>query len=74
MIQGDGFFGILMTNNTIKYTRDGSFSVNRNGTLVTKKGFVVFPTINIPPGTVNVKISTSGTVEAYLRIKLSQLT
>ena len=73
MIQGDGFFGILLADNTIKYTRDGSFSVNRNGTLVTKKGFIVFPTINIPPGTINVKISSSGTVEAYLKNQIEAI-
>ena len=73
MIQGDGFFGILLTNNTIKYTRDGSFNVNRNGTVVNKKGFILFPTINIPPGTINVKISASGTVEAYLKDQIEPI-
>lgn len=73
MIQGEGFFGILLADNTIKYTRDGSFNVNRNGTMVTKKGFVVFPTINIPPGTINVKISASGTVEAYLKNQIEPI-
>ena len=37
MIQGDGFFGIILPNETIKYSRDGSFNVDRTGTLVTKK-------------------------------------
>ena len=73
MIQGDGFFGVLMTNNTLRYTRDGSFSVNRNGTLVTKKGFAVFPTINIPPGTNNVKVSSSGVVEAYIKNQIEPI-
>jgi len=67
MIQGDGFFGIILPNETIKYTRDGSFNVDRTGTLVTKKGFRVFPTIIFPQGTTNVKISSTGVVEAYLK-------
>ena len=41
--------------------------------MVTKKGFVVFPTINVPPGTINVKISASGTVEAYLKNQIEPI-
>ena len=67
MIQGDGFFGVILPNDRIKYTRDGSFNVDRTGTLVNKRGFPVFPTIVFPQGTTNVKISESGTVEAYLK-------
>lgn len=41
-IDGDGFFGISFTNKagetSIKYTRDGAFSVNREGYLLTKDG------------------------------------
>ena len=29
MIQGDGFFGIILPNDRINYTRDGSFNVDR---------------------------------------------
>lgn len=67
MIQGDGFFALILPNETIKYTRDGSFNVDRTGTLVSKKGYRVFPTIVFPNGTTNVKISASGIVEAYLK-------
>ena len=67
MIQGDGFFGIILPNSRIKYTRDGSFNVDRNGILVTGKGFPVFPTLTFPPSTINVKISSSGLIEAYLK-------
>ena len=41
-LSGDGFFTIQTTNKqgvtSIKYTRDGSFTVNRDGYLVTKDG------------------------------------
>ncbi len=66
MIKGDGFFGIILPNNSIKYTRDGSFNVDNTGTLVNKQGFKVFPTISFPQGTTNVVISENGTVDAYI--------
>lgn len=41
-IDGDGFFAISYTNKagetSVKYTRDGAFSVTREGYLVTKDG------------------------------------
>ena len=41
-IDGDGFFAISYTdkagNTSVKYTRDGAFTVNRDGYLVTKDG------------------------------------
>ena len=39
-IQGDGFF-VVQTPNGIAYTRDGGFSINQNGELVTKEGYLV---------------------------------
>ncbi len=41
-LDGDGFFAISFTNKagetSVKYTRDGAFSVNRDGYLLTKDG------------------------------------
>ena len=41
-IKGDGFFAIAYTdkqgNSSVKYTRDGAFTVNTQGYLVTKDG------------------------------------
>lgn len=39
-IQGDGFFSV-QTPNGVKYTRDGNFSINQNGELVTQEGYNV---------------------------------
>ena len=72
MIQGDGFFALILPNETIKYTRDGSFNVDRTGTLVSKKGYRVFPTIVFPSGTTNVKISASGIVRLISRTSRAQ--
>jgi flagellar basal-body rod protein FlgG len=67
LIKGEGFFGVLMPNNQVKYARDGSFSVDAQGNLVTKSGNKVFPGITLPPNVVNVNISESGNVEAYFK-------
>ncbi len=65
MIQGEGFFGVVKANNEIEFTRDGSFNVDYQGNLVTKKGHRVFPGIQFPQGTVSINIAENGTVEAY---------
>jgi flagellar basal-body rod protein FlgG len=47
-IQGAGFFQVLMPDGSTAYTRDGSFSMDANGQLVTANGFVIQPAITIP--------------------------
>ncbi len=43
-IQGRGWFTVLNTDNTIGLTRDGSFSLDKNGNLVTQNGLKVLGT------------------------------
>ena len=66
-IEGDGFFAIEAFNKngeTVeRYTRDGSFTINKNNELMTKEGNYVLGEngrIVIPNG--NVKISENGSV------------
>lgn len=66
MIAGEGFFGIILPNGTISYTRDGAFSVDNQGALVNKQGYKVFPGLTMAPGTKSVMVAEDGTVEAYL--------
>ncbi|MBZ2174806.1 flagellar basal-body rod protein FlgG [Schnuerera sp. xch1] len=43
-IDGDGFFGVLLPNDEIRYTRDGSFKLSVDydeGMLVTSEGYIV---------------------------------
>src|SRR5712672_228548 len=47
-IRGEGFFKVLMPDGTFTYTRDGSFSMDAQGRVVTAAGNVVQPGINIP--------------------------
>jgi flagellar basal-body rod protein FlgG len=67
MINGEGFFGVIQNNGEVSYTRDGSFNIDKNGSLVTKNGDKVFPGITVPQGTTSVNISNNGTVEAYTK-------
>ena len=40
-IQGRGFFQIILPSGEVAYTRNGSFYINANNTLVTKEGYPV---------------------------------
>jgi flagellar basal-body rod protein FlgG len=61
-IQGAGFFQVLMPDGSTAYTRDGSFSVDSNGQLVTANGFVVQPAVTIPANAVTMSIGRDGTI------------
>jgi flagellar basal-body rod protein FlgG len=67
MVNGEGFMGIVSPNGEMKYTRDGSFNVDAQGTLVTRAGHKVFPGINVPPNVMRLNISEDGLVEAFTR-------
>lgn len=56
-IQGDGFFKIQSSDGGFAYTRNGSFTLNNNGNLVTKDGNVVLDDRGKP-----IKIQTNGVV------------
>ncbi len=62
MVDGRGFFQILMPDGNLAYTRDGSFQQNAEGQLVTASGYVVQPGITIPPNAQSITIGTDGTV------------
>ena len=62
MINGDGFFQVLMPDGTAAYTRDGSFQTDQNGQLVTASGYPVQPAITLPPNATSMTIGRDGTV------------
>jgi flagellar basal-body rod protein FlgG len=62
MINGSGFFQVLLPDGTPAYTRDGSFQVDQNGQLVTSSGFVVQPAITVPANTQTLTVARDGTV------------
>ncbi len=65
MIMGDGFFGV-QTDKGINYTRDGSFTVDAQGSLKNRAGFPLLPNITVPPNTKSLNVSANGDVQAYL--------
>ncbi len=62
-ISGEGFFQIRRADGTIAYTRDGSFKISGDGTLVTSQGYMLDPSINISDNVVTINIGRDGTVE-----------
>ena len=65
-VQGNGFFQILHPDGTVVYTRDGSFSLDQNGQIVTANGYTLEPSITVPPNTMSVTIGSDGTVSALV--------
>lgn len=61
-IQGAGFFQVLMPDGSTAYTRDGSFSIDSQGQMVTANGFVVQPAITIPADAITMSVGRDGTV------------
>lgn len=66
VIEGDGFFQVLMPDGSIAYTRNGSFKLDADGRMVTSDGFVLEPEIIIPPEASSISIGTDGTVSVML--------
>lgn len=63
MIQGRGFFEVLQPDGTIGYTRNGQFTLDEEGQLVTSgAGFVIQPNITVPQDAQSVTISQDGEV------------
>ncbi|HHI02411.1 MAG TPA: flagellar basal-body rod protein FlgG, partial [candidate division Zixibacteria bacterium] len=65
-IMGDGFFQITLADGAIAYSRDGSFKINNEGTLVTSDGFILEPEISLPTDTTAVNISQDGIVSVMV--------
>ncbi len=64
-IEGDGFFEVTSATGEIRYTRDGAFRVDADGTIVTASGYTLSPAISIPTGATSVGIAADGTVTAH---------
>jgi len=61
-ISGKGFFQITLPDGSTAYSRDGSFTLDANGILVTSQGYNVEPNITIPQEALGVSVGTDGTV------------
>lgn len=65
-IEGRGFFQISMPDGQQAYTRSGNFEIDQQGQLVTPDGYLLEPSIAIPPGATAVTIAADGTVSATI--------
>jgi flagellar basal-body rod protein FlgG len=61
-VNGRGFLQITMPDGTIAYTRDGAFSLDNQGNVVTASGYPLQPAINIPAAAQSVTIGNDGVV------------
>ena len=65
-IQGRGFFEILLPDGTQAFTRDGTFQLSQQGTLVTSSGYELTPSVTIPVGAQSATIGVDGVVSVLL--------
>ncbi len=61
-IRGNGFFQVLLPSGEVAYTRDGTFGLSPEGTIVTAEGYVVQPGVTIPAAARDVTINAAGEV------------
>jgi flagellar basal-body rod protein FlgG len=65
-ISGNGWFQVTLPSGQTAYTRDGTFALAPDGTIVTSDGYVVQPGIQIPTNATNVTINSSGQVQVSI--------
>jgi flagellar basal-body rod protein FlgG len=65
-ISGDGFYQLAMPDGTTTYTRDGSFKLTSDGTVVTSGGLPLYPQINIPQGAQDFQAEKTGRVTVMM--------
>ena len=66
-INGDGFLQVRRPDGSIAYTRDGTFTLSADGTLVSQTGLAVEPDMSLPPEAVEIHISQDGVVSVRLQ-------
>ncbi|WP_144209984.1 flagellar basal-body rod protein FlgG [Shewanella donghaensis] len=67
MIEGPGFFEVEMPDGTAAYTRNGQFSLDENGQIVTPgSGYVIQPAITIPDDATSITVSSEGEISVKL--------
>ncbi|MCC6397004.1 MAG: flagellar basal-body rod protein FlgG [Bacteroidetes bacterium] len=63
-IEGEGFLQVRRPDGTLAYTRDGSFKLSGEGSLVTSQGYLVEPAVSFSDDTTTISIARDGTIEA----------
>jgi flagellar basal-body rod protein FlgG len=65
-IRGNGYFQVTLPSGETAYTRDGTFGLSPDGTIVTAEGYPVQPGITIPAAARDVTINGAGEVLAKI--------
>jgi flagellar basal-body rod protein FlgG len=65
-VQGNGYFQLTLPSGETAYTRDGTFGLAPDGTIVTADGYTVQPGIVVPTNAVDVTINSSGQVQVKI--------
>jgi flagellar basal-body rod protein FlgG len=66
-IQGNGYFQVTLPSGDTAYTRDGTFGLGADGTIVTADGYIVQPTVQVPSNATGVTVNASGQVQITLQ-------
>jgi flagellar basal-body rod protein FlgG len=66
-IQGNGYFQVTMPSGDTAYTRDGTFGLASDGTMVTADGYTVQPGLQIPSNATGVTVNQSGQVQVTIQ-------
>jgi len=70
-IEGNGFYQLMMPNGDIAYTRDGSFKISADGSIVSSSGYYLDPPLTLPEGSTDVTIDSLGNV--YVSVENSEI-
>ncbi|GBR09752.1 flagellar basal-body rod protein FlgG [Asaia siamensis] len=65
-IEGRGYFRVTLPSGEYAYTRDGTFSLSQDGTIVSADGYPLSPNISVPNNAENITIDQSGQVQYTL--------
>jgi len=67
MIEGDGFFQLRMPDGSVRYTRDGSFKLDADRSVVTSEGYRLEPALEVPEDAIQIAVSRDGIVSVRLQ-------
>ncbi|MDK9698971.1 MAG: flagellar basal-body rod protein FlgG [bacterium] len=62
MVEGTGFFQVTRADGRIAYTRDGTFKLSSDGTVVTSGGYRLEPELRIPEDATSIVIGRDGAI------------
>lgn len=65
-LQGRGFFQVQHPDGSLVYSRDGEFSLDANGQMVTANGHLLEPAITVPQDATSVTVGSDGVVSAMI--------